>query len=174
MRSMMRVTENEMVDLILIKLAWVVGIVVAYGLLRWRLMSATHLFRVRVGLEANRMAHDRDVDAADRRKFAWLAERAYRPTTPWLLVVTLLLAVLSPNLTRQLSHDDGTVSASREKVRLTDVRLFWALISTSPLASLLAMLILMAALLWRSSVEVVRGGVTIAMTKLRTGTPAPA
>ena len=42
----------------LIKLGWVVATAVAYGLLRWRLMAATHGFRVRVGREADLRAGD--------------------------------------------------------------------------------------------------------------------
>lgn len=141
-------------DPILTELAWVFGTVIVYGLLRWRLMVATHEFRVRTGVAACAFARNADATRAEGRELAFLAERAYRPTTPWLLVLALLGAVLRPNSGRR---------PAPQEMRQLNVRLFWALISTSPLASVLALLVLAAALLWRSYVEAVRDGITAAM-----------
>lgn len=139
-------------DLILSKLIWAFGGVIVYGLFRWRLMVATHEFRVRTGVEACAFARDADGVRAEGRVLAFLAERAYWPTTPWLLIVSLLGAVLRPNRR----------SVPREVQRL-NVRLFWALISTSPLACFVALLVLAAALLWRSFEETLRDGINTAM-----------
>lgn len=141
-------------DPILTKLAWAFGAIVVYGLLRWRLMVATHEFRVRTGVAACAFARKADATRAEGRALVFLAHRAYRPTTPWLLVLALLGACLRSN--------SGRRSVPHEERQL-NVRLFWALISTSPLAFLLALLVLAAALLWRSYVEAVRDGITAAM-----------
>lgn len=144
-------------DPILSKLVWVFGAVVVYGLLRWRLMCATHEFRIRAGVDACAFSRNVDATRVEGRVLGFLAERAYRPTTPWLLVLALLGAVLRPN------------SAQRPvppEVRQLNVRLFWALISTSPLASLLAAFVLAAALLWRSYAEAVSDGITAAMGRV--------
>lgn len=144
-------------DPILSKLVWIFGAVVFYGLLRWRWMRATHDFRVRTGVAACAYAQDGNTKRAEGEVLAFWAERAYRPTTPWLLVLALLGAVLRP---KSAQH-----SAPQEAQQL-NVRLFCALISTSPLASLLALVVLAAALLWRSYVEAVRDGITTAMGRV--------
>lgn len=149
-------------DPILSKLIWAFGAVVVYGLLRWRLMRATHDFRVRTGVAACAFARDADATCTQGRVLAFLAARAYRPTTPWLLLLFLLGAVLRPNWGRSAADRAQAASAPQELLQL-NVRLFWALISTSPLASVLALLVLAAALLWRSYVEAVRDGITAAM-----------
>ena len=143
-------------DPILTKLVWIFGAVVVYGLLRWRLMRGTHEFRVRAGVEA--CAYARSVPAdGEGQVLAFLAERAYRPTTPWLLVLAVIGGVFRPN--------SGHRPVPQE-VQQLNVRLFWALISTSPLAALLAALVLVLALLWRSYVEPVRDGITAAMARV--------
>ena len=152
-------------DPILSKLLWAFGAVVVYGLLRWRLMVATHEFRVRAGMAACAFARDADAKQAEGQVLAFWAARAYRPTTPWLLVLSLLGAVLWSKSGRSPAQGAEAASASHE-VQQMSVRLFWALISTSPLASSLALLVLAAALLWRKYVEAVRDGITTAMGRL--------
>ena len=144
-------------DPILTKLVWIFGAVVFYGLLRWRWMRATHEFRVRAGVAACAYAQDGNTKRAEGEVLAFWAERAYRPTTPWLLVFALLCAVLLPNSGRR---------PVPQEVQQLNVRLFWALISTSPLASLLAAFVLAIALLLRSYVEVVRDGINAAMGRV--------
>ena len=155
------VMESEMDDPILSRLVWTFGAIIVYGLLRWRLMVATHEFRVRTGAEAHAFGQQADPKQPEGRVLVFLAERAYRPTTPWLLVLSLLGAVLRPSSWRR-SHNAEALTAPQD----LNVRLFWALISTSPLASILALLILAAALLWRSYAEALRDGVTTAMGRV--------
>lgn len=144
-------------DPILSKLVWVFSAVVVYGLLRWRLMRATHEFRIRAGADACAFSRNADATRAEGRVLAFLAEKAYRPTTPWLLVLALIGGVVRPNLgQRPVPHE----------VQQLNVRLFWALISTSPLASLLAAFVLAVALLWRNYTEVVRDGINAAMGRV--------
>lgn len=149
-------------DPILSKLIWAFGAVIVYGLFKWRLMVATHEFRVRTGVEACAFARDADGVRAEGRVLAFLAERAYWPTTPWLLIVSLLGAVLRPNRRRSAARGAEAASVPRAVQRL-NVRLFWALISTSPLACFVALLVLAAALLWRSFEETLRDGINTAM-----------
>ena len=144
-------------DPILSKLVWVFGAVVVYGLLRWRLMCATHEFRIRAGVDACAFSQEVAAKGAEGRVLALLAERAYRPTTPWLLVLALIGGVVRPNLGQRPVPPE---------VRQLNVRVFWALISTSPLASLLAAFVLAVALLWRNYTEVVRDGINAAMGRV--------
>ena len=157
-------------DLILSKLLWAFGTafgtVVVYGLLRWRLMVATREFRERTGEEAYAFGQQPDPKQPEAQVLAYWAERAYRPTTPWLLVFSLLAAVLRPNSGRRSSTNNAEAASSTQALRLF-VRLFWALISTSPLACILALVVLAAALLWRSYVEALRDGITTAMGRGR-------
>ena len=156
--------EMEMDDLILSKLAWAFGTVVVYGLLRWRLMVATHEFRVRTGAEAYAFGQQADPKQPEGRVLVFWAERAYRPTTPWLLVFSLLVAILRPNSGRRSSTNNAEAASATQAL---NVRLFWALISTSPLACILALLVLTAALLWRSYVEALRDGITTAIVRVK-------
>ena len=156
--------EIEMDDLILSKLVWAFGTVVVYGLLRWRLMVATHEFRVRTGEEAYAFGQQADPKQPEDQVLVSWAERAYRPTTPWLLVLSLLGAVLRPNSGRRSSMRNAEAASATQAL---NVRLFWALISTSPLACILALVVLAVALLWRSYVEALRDGITTAMGRVR-------
>ena len=151
-----------MVDPILIKLIWAFGAIVAYGLLRWRLMVATHDFRVRTGAKAHMLGQQADPQQPEGRRLVLLAESAYRPMTPWLLAFSLLRAVLLPTSRRRPATPDAEAATAPQELY---VRLFWALISTSPLATILALLILAMALLWRS-LEALRDGITAAMGRV--------
>lgn len=150
-------------DPVLSRLVWAFGAVVVYGLLRWRLMVVTHEFRVRTGAEAYALGQQADPKRPEGRALMSLAERAYRPTTPWLLVFALIGAVLRPNASRRSpARNAEAASAPRE----LNVRLFLALVSTSPLASVFALLVLAVALLWQNYVEALRDGITTAMYRV--------
>ena len=133
-----------MIDPLLLKAAWVPLVVVGYGLLRWRLMAATHDFRTRAGCEADRLAADARVDQQTRSALSTLADRAYRPTTPWLLLVCAVIAVFLPRKTSQHPKSlEGDVAGLQMKLLL-------AVISTSPLACVLIFGVLVVSLLVRS------------------------
>lgn len=148
-----------MTETILAKIAWILAGVLAYGLLRWGLMHVTHEFRVRAGCEADRWAEDSRLDPKIRKSLAFLADAAYRPATPWIVLICLVAAMLLP---LGKSHDVGLpddVEVAAELVKLK-LKLLLALITTSPLASLLAsllaMLVVVAGLLVRSSVNTIK------------------
>lgn len=150
-----------MTEPVLFKIACVIGAVIAYGLLRLRMMKATHEFRIRVGCEADRWAEDPRVDLMVRASLTSLADMAYRPVTPWLVLFGLIVAVLLPlhKLPDVRFSDDVEVVSVVVRIKL---KLLFALIATSPLACVLAVTVLMIGLLVRSSVSAVRDSISAA------------
>ena len=145
-----------MTEPVLIKLGYIVAGLAIYALLCWRLMRGTHEFRVRAGCEAVRWARDSRVAPAVQRSLAGLADMAYRPLTPWLLLFALTVAVSLP---RRIGErwfgsieisDDAEVAATVVRLKL---RLLFALIATSPLACLFAFVVLAIGLLARGSMD---------------------
>ena len=141
-----------MTDPALIKIAYAFAVVIAYGLLRWRLMRATHEYRVQAGCEADRWAENPKVEPRIRASLSRLADMAYRPLTPWALLIGFVVAAFSPRgkLGDFRISDDEEVTKKVVRLKLT---LFFALIATSPLACLLAAVILAIGLLARGSVS---------------------
>ena len=157
-----------MTETVLIKIACVIAAVVGYGLLRWRLMVATHGFRVRVGCEADRWASDPRVSDEVRVSLASLADAFYRPAAPWIVVTILAVAIFLPvgaPRTVELSKDrDVAMQLVALKLKLT-----FALVTTSPLACVVAVVVLVSGLLIHSSVSAVIDIVSAAgRTSLRT------
>ena len=150
-----------MTEPVLFKIVCVIGAVIAYGLLRLRMMKATHEFRTRVGCEADRWAEDPRVDPRVRASLMGLADMAYRPAAPWLVLSGLIVAVLLPlhKLPDIRFSDDAEVVSAVVQIKL---KLLFALIATSPLACVLAVTVLMIGLLVRSSVSVVRDSISAA------------
>ena len=141
-----------MTDPVLIKIAIVIGIIFAYGLLRWRLMTATHEFRVHAGCEADRLAEDPRVSPDTQATLKHLADMAYGFFTPWLVLLALIVAMLLSIWSRPSveGRDNSEVAG---EISLLKLKLFIALITTSPLACILAVLVLALGLLVRGSVE---------------------
>lgn len=147
--------ETEaMTEPVLVKIGYAVVAVVAYGLLRWRWMRATQDFRIRAGCEADLRADDPHVKPWVRASLAGLADKAYRPMAPWLLLLGLVIVMILP--VRKLDHsefsDDPVVA---DKVARLKVKLVFGLMSTSPLACVFAAAVLMLGLLTRRSVDVI-------------------
>ncbi len=63
-----------MTEAVLFKIGWVVLVLLGYGLVRWRLMVATHEFRVRAGCDADRWAADPRVPETMRPAIRGLAD----------------------------------------------------------------------------------------------------
>ena len=143
-----------MTEPVLVKIGYVVAAVVAYGLLRWRWMRATQDFRIRVGCEADLRADDSRVKPRAQASLAGLADTAYRPLAPWLLLLGLVIVMTLP--VRKLDHsefsDDPDVAAEVGRLK---VELVFALMSTSPLACVFAAIVLALGLLTRRSVGVI-------------------
>lgn len=145
-----------MTEAVLLKIGCVVAILVGYGLLRWRIMVVTHAFRVQVGCDADRWADDERIPHELRHALRRWADRMYRPTTPWVVVLRALLAVLMPYERLARNHQAvmrSIPSEAREEVPRLGVKLVFAAVTTSPIASLATFLILMIGLVARASVE---------------------
>ena len=159
-----------MAEPVLIKIVTVVAVVIGYGLLRWRLMVATHEFRTRAGCEADRLASDPQVGDEMRATLTALADAVYRPVTPWIVVTVLTIGMLWPvGALRKVELPDDAEIAKR--IVRSKLRLIFALLTTSPLAFILAIVVLVAGLLIHSSVNAVIDIVSAAgRASLRTST----
>lgn len=93
------------------------------------------------------------MDPNIRNSLAFLADAAYRPATPWIVLIGLAAAILLP---LGKPHAVGLPDDVEVAAELVKLKLLLALITTSPLASLLAMLVLVAGLLVRSSVNTIK------------------
>ena len=148
-----------MTEAVLLKIGCVVAILVVYGLVRWRLMHATHEFRVRAGCDADQWVADERVPEETRRALQGFADGMYRPVTPWLVLLVTLIVVLAPHgalgpkleaMMRRLAPD------VREDIARLNVRLIFAAVTTSPLAGLAMVFVLLMGLLVGQSIEAVR------------------
>ena len=155
-------------DPVLIKIAWAIGVVIAYGLLRWRLMAATHEFRVQAGREADRLAADPRVPPETQAMLTRLADKAYGFFTPWLVLLALIVAMTFPlrESRRTGIADDGEIAADVVEVKR---KLVVALITASPLACALAAVVLTIGLLLRGSVEALARSVAAAGNRVFAG-----
>ena len=152
-----------------IEIGYIVAGVAVYALLRWRLMWATHEFRVQTGCEADRWARDSRVEPAIRTSLAGLADMAYRPFTPWLVLLGLTVAMLLPCRTIERFYsnltisDDPDVAAAVVRLKL---KLLLASITASPLACVFAILVVVLALSVRSSMDALKERVSMAGDRL--------
>ena len=141
-----------MTEPVLIATGYVVAAVVAYELLRWLLVAVTHRFRLEAGCDADRWAKDSRVDGKVRSVLTALADMAYRPAAPWLTLLFLIVfslgmiggairaifSRLPPPDTARIADDD---EVAMQVIRLK-LRLIAASVTTSPLASVLAVAVL--------------------------------
>ena len=143
-----------MVEPVLIKMIAVIAVVVGYGLLRWRLMVATHEFRICAGCEADRLASDPRVGDEMRASLTALADAVYRPAAPWIVLTVLTVAMFLPvDALRNVELPDDAEFSMR--IGRSKLRLVFALLTTSPLAFILGVIVLMVGLLIHSSVNAV-------------------
>ena len=155
-----------MTEPVLIKIAFIIGAVIAYGLLRWRLMQATHGFRIQAGCEADRLAEDPRVHPRARASLSGLADLVYRPAAPWLLLILLVVAMLQPvRKLRDVRLSDDAETAA--KIALLNTKLIFASITTSPPACVLAIVVLAMGLLARSSVGAVEDRISTLNVNVR-------
>ena len=130
-----------------------VAAVLLYGLLRWRLMKTTHVFRIQVGREAMEWSSDSRVTERARKSLNVMALMMYRPISPWLVVMALVWAAFWPSK----STAKNPLSEEREIARQVlwlKLRLIFALITTSPLACTVGALVMIFGLALRSSMTV--------------------
>ncbi len=133
---------------------WIVAAVVGYGLLRCALITATHQFRTRTGMEADSLAADARVGRKSREFLVGMADMAYHPFTPWLVIVGMTVGLFAPSSIGERMIED--IRASNDPTILEDLlqlkaRLCVALMTTSLLVTLLAIPVLIVGLLVRAS-----------------------
>ena len=143
--------------------------VLAYGLLAWRLMAATHEFRVRAGRDADRLAQDPRVSDGGRVTLTRLADAAYGFFTPWVVLLASIVAISLPLREYRRAYLAEDTGVARE-VALAKSKMVIALISTSPLACALAVVVLAAGLLLRGSVEALTRYIAAAGDRFGAGT----
>lgn len=148
-----------MTEAIQIKIAWVIAAVIAYGLLRWCWMSATHDSRARVGREADRWAEDPRVDPKVRESIVLLADAAYRPATPWIILLGVIVGMVSSPARSHAVRLSDDPEVSRKLVVLK-LKLFLALITTSLPASMFAVMVVMVAVFAHVSLNTIRDGIS--------------
>lgn len=137
---------------------WIWAGVVGYGLVRWVMMAATHDLRVRVGVEAVMLSRNKDVPETTRRIFRVLVERAYGGLAPWLLVLAVFLACLFAWRWRKQGEAMlrwGRTDLGQEVLKVKG-RLFLVVLATSPLASVLCVMMLTVTLLFSMSIDRLR------------------
>ena len=161
-----------MAEFLPIEIVYLAIVVVAYEALRWRLSVVTHEFRVRAGCEADDWAGDSRVEPHARATLSALADGAYRPATPWLVLLALVVAIgVSPWTPRRVEISGDAEVAG--KVRLLTGRLIAAALATSPLACVLAaailLLVLLASLVLRGFVGAVANYMAVAGDKFFRG-----
>ena len=141
-----------MTEPVLVKIGYVVAAIFAYELLRWCMALATHKFRVRVGREADRWAQDPRLPPNIRETLAALADMAYWPSAPWRMLLLLaagqfsmIAGMICAIFTWRSQPDGSGISDDDEviaKIIRIELRLAAALITTGPLASVLAIAML--------------------------------
>ena len=122
-------------------------------------MSATHDSRARVGREADRWAEDPRVDPKVRESIVLLADAAYRPATPWIILPGVIVGMVSSSGRPHAVglSDDPEVS---RKLVVLKLKLLPALITTSPLASMFAVMAVMVAVPAHSSCNTIGDGIS--------------
>lgn len=133
---------EKMLDPVTMKVVYVLASVGAYGLIRQRFMRALHEFRIEAGCEVDRLIEDRRTGERTRVALWGLADMVYRPTAPWMLVALLIVAMVLPLRSfRRLNELDSPEIAG--DVKRLNLRLLVAIVSTSPLASGLVLVVLL-------------------------------
>lgn len=163
-----------MTDDVIVKLIYIGVAVIGYGLFRWRLIAATQDFRIKIGIRADRWGQDERVDPQVRNALPVLADMAFRPATPWLVLVGLINAMLTPvrkgheAILAEIADD---AEVAKEIIRLR-LGLLLALITTSPLALVLALAVLVVGLLIRASLVMIEDSISMRGDRFLTGSAA--
>ena len=148
----MEMNDDVLWDLLL-DICIFLGVIVIYGLLRQRIIYATHDFRVNVGKEAILMSKNNGVDRETQNGLKVLVYAAYRPMTPWILLLGLIPGLVSWRRAQKQTHTSDPIIA--KDIMWLRARLFFALITTSPLATFFSLCVMLFALIMQKSVVAV-------------------
>lgn len=152
-----------MTDEVIVKLIYIGVAVIGYGLLRWRLIAVTQDFRIKTGVRADQWGRDERIHPQVRSTLPVLADMAFRPATPWLVLLGLISAMLTPprkDHNTILAEISADAEVAKEIIRLR-LGLLLALITTSPLALVLALVVLIVGLLIRTSLVVIGDSISM-------------
>ncbi len=152
-----------MTDAVMIKIIYLGFAVVGYGLLRWRLMVVTQDFRIKIGKQADQWGQDGRVNPQLRAALPLLADMAFKPTTPWLILSGLITAMLMPlhkDHEAVLAEISDDAEVAQKIIRLKQ-GLMLALITTSPLAFVLALVVLVVGLPIRASLVLIGDSISL-------------
>ena len=145
-----------MIEPVVVKLIWLgVGLAV-YGLFRWRWLVATQEFVISAVRGAEQWARSSETSTIAKDRVEHFANAAYRPlATLWVavLVSTGVFVAVIRDLRRQEPASAGIEIADEEA--LTTFRLIVAVLTTSPIALLLATAMFCVGLWFRGSVKAV-------------------
>ena len=129
----------------------VVFVLFLYGMFRWRLMRSTHAVRVDVGLEAMKWASNPLVTEQAQLSLRVMAQMMYRPIAPWLVVAGLVGAAFCTSFktaANVVSEDKETA----DQVLRLKLKLIFLLITTSPLACMAGIIVVLLGAIVRISV----------------------
>lgn len=138
-----------MTEAVLWKMGYLASAVIAYGLLRWRIMVITHDFRVQAGLDADALSADPRVPKVVGLQLQFWADRIYLPWTPWIVVWRTLVAVLKPIRKSETAES----SAVHKEIFHVGLRLLLSAVSASPIASVVTAIILVVGLKTRRPIK---------------------
>ena len=125
-------------------------VLLLYGLLRRRLMRTTHAFRIQVGRKAMQWSSDSRVPEQSRKSLEIMAHMMYRPISPWLVVVALVVACWpSRSISKNSVSEEKDVAEQVQKLKFD---LIVALITTSPLACTAGAIVMIFGLSLRMSI----------------------
>ena len=134
----------------LLTLIQIFFVLLLYGLLRRRLMRTTHAFRIQVGRKAMQWSSDSRVKERARKSLETMAQMMYRPISPWLVVVALVVACWpSRAIPKNVISEEKEVAEQVQKLKFD---LIVALITTSPLACTAGAIVMIFGLSLRISI----------------------
>lgn len=120
----------------LIALAAVFGPIVAYGLLRYRVISATQDFRLSAGKKALDLVENQQLPEGARILLLRMATSAFDGRIPWQFTFCLIRSVFSRRRVTEDLHEIEDVKL-RNAFHVTVAKMVFANLLTSPLAFLL-------------------------------------
>ena len=147
-----------MIDPVLMKLIWAGIVLAAYGLFRWRWLVATQEVVIGAVRDAERWGRSPRASAPVKDAVEHLANAAYRPVATWGIAVGVSLGVVLAVI-RELrgKHAAPAQTDTASEEALVAVRLLAAVLITSPIALLLAIVVFCLGLLFLGSAKAVLG-----------------
>ena len=147
-----------MIDPVVIKLIWVGAALVAYGLFRWRWLVATEDFVISAVQDAERWGQSPGTSAFAKDLVERFSNAAYRPFATWCIALFVSCGVVVAVIRdlRRKHSASAQDDAADEEARMT-FRLLVAVLTTSPIALVLVVVVFCLGLLFQGSAKAVLG-----------------